>query len=253
MIRYYQLLSLYLWIAPHLLLAAVATLLAKRRLQTKFPVFAFYIWYEVAEFLILFIVSKYVLALQGWYLRLFLVTLIMSIALRFGVIQEIFNNVLRDSREVNALAKITLRCTTAVLIVGVILFTIFASRHTSDSVIAIAAVIARGIAIIQCGLVLFLLLFSELVGISLRSYAFGITLGFGILSTVELANWALHTGELSEASAAALNLLPTAGYHVAVLIWLGYLIVPGKVGLRPQELPMTDLHRWSNELESFLP
>ena len=158
-----------------------------------------------------------------------------------------------DRPEVNTLAKITLRCTTAFLVAGAVLFTIFASGHTSDSVIATAAVIGRGIAIIQCGLVLFLLLFSELVGISLRSYVFGITLGFGILSTVELANWALHTGELSEATAGALNLLPTAGYHIAVLIWLGYLMVPGKVGVRPQELPMTDLRRWSNELESFLP
>jgi hypothetical protein len=253
MMHSHKWLSLYLWIAPHLLLVFVATLLVKRHLQSKFPIFAFYIWYEVAEFLILFTLSKNVLAREEWYVRLFLFTLAMSTALRFGVIQEIFNNIFQDNGRVGALAKLALRFTTVVVAGGALLFTIFASDHPADSVVAVAAVIARAVAIIQCGLVLFLLLLSNLLGISLRGYVFGIALGFGILSTVELANAALRTGEISASLAAALNFLPTAGYHVAVLIWLGYLIAPAKAAVEPRDLALSDLRGWSTELERFLP
>jgi len=101
-------------------------------------------------------------------------------------------------------------------------------------------------------LVRFLFMFSGLCGLSLQSYVFGIALGFGILSSVELANWAMHIGDLSESMARALNLLPTGGYHIAVLFWLGYLIAPAREVLLPREVLVGDMDQWNRELDRFL-
>jgi hypothetical protein len=249
MMHWYKFLLLYLWIAPHLFLAVIAVILLKRRIYGSFPAFFLYTWYEIVEFVLLFAFRVIGVNRGDWYLRVFLVTLAISIALRFGVLQEIFNNVFREHGRVDGFARVALRWTTGFLLVAVLFCAIFAAGQTSSTLIAGAAWVGRGVAIVQCGLVIFLLLFSRLLGVSLQNYVFGIVLGFGILASVELANWAMHTGNLSKPMAQALNLLPTAGYHIAVLVWLGYLIAPATEVLRPHDVPVSDLNQWNTELE----
>jgi hypothetical protein len=253
MIHWYKFVLLYLWIAPHFLLAGVAFLLWKRRLHLKYPVFFGYVCYEIVEFFLLFLVSQRNLNLRLYYAPIYLGTLVISTALRFGIIQEIFNNIFREQEQSETLARGSLRWTTVFLVTVAILCSLFLSGHTASTLIAGAAWVERGVAIIQCGLVLFLFLFSGLLGLSLESYAFGMAFGFGVLSSVELANWAMHTQELSVSAAKVLNLLPTGGYHVAVVVWLGYLMVPARKSIQPPDEPvMCDVHHWNNELERFL-
>src|SRR5260370_32045040 len=102
-------------------------------------------------------------------MRVFLVTLAISTALRFGVLQEIFSNVFREHGQVDALARISLRWTTGFLLAAVVLCAIFGSGQTSDSLIAGMAWVGRGVAIIQGGLVVFLFSFSSLFGLSRTS------------------------------------------------------------------------------------
>jgi len=252
MTHWYKFLFFYLWIAPHLLLMIVAALLLKRRLYTSFPAFTFYTCYEIAEFALLLAISVSGLNKGAILLHVYLVTLGVSTALRFGVLQEIFNNIFREHVQLHALARVSLRWTTGLLVAAAVLGAILEFAQTSDSAIADVAWLGRGIALIQCGLVLFLLLFSRLFGLSLQSYVFGIALGFGILSSVEIANWALHAGELTDSMARALNLLPTGGYHVAVLVWIGYLVAPARKVLQPSDVPIGEVDQWNRELERFL-
>ena len=256
MTHWYNYLLFYLWIAPHLVLLAVAIFLLKRRLFSEFPMFVLYTWYEIAEFLLLFTIAISRLNHGSWYLHTYLVTLAISTALRFGVIQEIFNHIFCEHGPVDALARTSLRWITVALLLVAVGCAILTSPQSFGNLFAGAAWIGRGIAIIQCGLLLFLFLFSSLFGIALQSYVFGIALGFGILSSVELVQWALSTTDLSPSMARALNLLPTAGYHVAVVLWLVYLLVPAKQILQPSivpaEGPGVGIDGWNSELERFL-
>jgi hypothetical protein len=252
MIDYYKLVLLYLWIAPHFLLAGVAFLLWKRRLYLKYPAFFGYVCYEIVEFFLLFLVSQRHLNLRLYYTPIYLGTLAISTGLRFGIIHEIFNTLFREQEQSEMLARSSLRWTTAFLVIIAIFCSLFLSGHTASTLIAGAAWVERGIAIIQCGLVLFLFLFSGLLGPSLESYAFGMAFGFGVLSSLELANWAMHTEELSVFAAKALNLLPTGGYHLAVVVWLGYLIVPATARVQQTEPPMDEVKEWNLELKRFL-
>jgi hypothetical protein len=256
MTQWYNYLLLYLWIAPHVILLAVAIFLLKRRLFAAFPMFVLYTWYEIAGFLLLFTIAVTRLNHGSWYLHTYLVTLAISTALRFGVIQEIFNHIFREHGPVDALARTSLRWITVALLLVAVGCAILSSPQSFGNLFAGAAWIGRGIAIIQCGLLLFLFLFSSLFGIALQSYVFGIALGFGILSSVELVQWAMSTADLSLSTGRALNLLPTAGYHVAVVLWLTYLLVPAKQVLQPLITPAQSsgagIDGWNSELERFL-
>ena len=133
MTLWYKLLFFYLWIAPHLLLMVVAVLLLKKRLYTNFPVFTLYTCYEIAEFVLLLAMAVTGLNRGALLIPVYLVTLGISTALRFGVLQEVFNNIFREHVQLHALARISLRWTTGFLLATAVLGSIFAFAQTSDS------------------------------------------------------------------------------------------------------------------------
>lgn len=111
---------------------------------------------------------------------------------------------------------------------------------------------------VQCGLLLSLLLFSRLLGLSWRRPAFGITLGLGILTSVDLAASALRAAFTSEAEVYSLDVLITGTYLVCVSIWIGYLLAPeldpASLTLVPQGavIPHDEVETWNRELQHFL-
>jgi hypothetical protein len=82
----------------------------------------------------------------------------------------------------------------------------------------------RSVRVMQCGLVLFLLMFSRYLGISRRHRSFGIALGFGLFATVELLLLGLQFAKVIDRT--TLNILNMGAYDGAIVTWLVYLIVP---------------------------
>jgi hypothetical protein len=84
--------------------------------------------------------------------------------------------------------------------------------------------VQRSVRLMQCGLVFFLLLFSEYLGISRRHVLFGIALGFGIFASVTmLVAAAVAHGTFVPVS--VLRHIAMAVYDFSVLIWLGYTVL----------------------------
>jgi hypothetical protein len=248
MVHWYKFVLYYLWIAPHALLAVVSVIMFLKRLHRKFPLFFAYSLYETLGFLLRFATYRVGLGPRGLYRYVFLVTAAGSTALRFGIIQEIFNNVFHNYPRLGTLAAVSMRWVTGLLVLAAILSAVYSRATVSNSLLAGIALLDRSVAIIQAGLLLFLFLFSRIFGISWRSYTFGVALGFAIFASTELAVWAVRLTNLTEHSANLLDLLPTGSYHVSVLVWLGYLLKAEKpVGAAPPPAPEID--QWSVELE----
>lgn len=249
MAHWYKFALYYLWIAPHALLAVVSVLMYTRRLHKNFPVFFLYTLYETLEFVLRFAAYTVGHGLGGGLYRyVFLVTAAGSIALRFGIIREIFNNVYHDYPRLEAIATASMRWVTGFLVVAAILTAWHSSGAISDHLLVGVSLLNRSVAIIQAGLLLFLFLFSRMFGLSWRSFVFGIAFGFAIFASAQLVNWTLELTALTEHSKSLLDLLPTGSYHVSVLIWLGYLLAAEKpVGAAFHPVPEMD--QWSGELE----
>ena len=105
---------------------------------------------------------------------------------------------------------------------------------------------------VQCGLLLALLLFSRFMGLSWRRSAFGIALGLGILTSVDLATSALRAEFTSAASREFLNLLVTGTAFVCVSIWIGYLLVPELKPATPTVVPHDEVETWNRELQHLV-
>jgi hypothetical protein len=246
----------YLWIAPHILLAVILMLMIRRKLYKQFPVFLLYIAFELFQFIVLLTVFLRAGSLaDDRYRGAFALGTAISAALRFGIIYEIFTELFRNYHGLSELGRVLFRWATIVLLlIGVAL----ASTHgNGNEFISIVATLDRTVRFMQCGLLMFLFLFSRYFALSWRNYAFGIALGFGILASSELANTAILSwiGKFSDLGKGSdiLDYLGMAVYHACVLIWIFYLLAPERESvLTPKQLPEDELEVWNQELQRLL-
>ena len=110
-----------------------------------------------------------------------------------------------------------MRGLTVLLLLAAILAAVYSSGPVPDYLMAGVALLDRSVAIIQAGLLMFLILTARMFGLSGRTFAFGIALGFGVVASTELGVWALRLTSADGAFIKALNFLQTGGYHVSVL------------------------------------
>src|SRR5882762_1574607 len=209
-----RLLLLFLWIAPHLLLAVVATLIYRRRLYREYPFFLLYSLYEIAAFVLLYGLNSIPSVTAKQYAYAFMATLGISIALRFGVIKEVSEDLFRGHPALKTTIRRSLLWSKALLVVIGIACAAYAPGEDGMWLIGGLAVVSRGVAVIQSGLLVFLLGFSRLFGLSWRGCAFGIALGMGVLSSVDLVTSAIRAQMVGEEWVKALNLLTTGSYLI---------------------------------------
>jgi hypothetical protein len=250
--NWHKLLSLALWIAPHALLGILAVILYNRRLFREFPCFVVYVFYEIAEFILLFTLRSVPGVTGNQYVYAYSTTLLFSIVLRFGVIHEVSKNLFRDSQFLRVSARRSLQCVTGLMLLMGILLAVYAPGDISSKWYASIFVVNRGAAMVQSGLLLALLLFSRFLGLSWRRPAFGIALGLGVLTSIDLAYSGLRAQFSSKAGEELLNLLITGTYLVCVLIWIGYLLAPE---LKPASLTVVsreEVETWNTELQHLL-
>jgi len=244
--------QMLLWISPHLLLAAVSVLMYKRRLYRDFPFFWLYTLYETVEFALLYALNSIPRITGQQYTYAFLATLVISIALRFGVIREVSDDLFRDHQFLKEAARGSLRWAKALLILAGIACAIFVPGEDTGRLIGGLAVINRGVGIVQCGLLVFLMCFSHLLALSWRSFAFGIALGVGVLSSIDIAAYAIRAQGVSEEWARALNLLTTGSYLICSLIWFGYILAPERKSSVVASVSGDEVDNWNRELQRWL-
>ena len=95
------------------------------------------------------------------------------------------------------------------------------SAH-QDPLVQAVTTLQRSVRMVQCGLILFLLLFSQFLGVSRKQQSFGIALGFGMFASVELLLIALSSGGLLDL--ARIGLINTAMYDLAIGVWMTYAL-----------------------------
>lgn len=250
-VNWHKALLLFLWITPHVLLGVVAAVLYKRRLDREFPCFLAYVLCEIAGFIVLF--TLYSIPGAGkQYAYAYSARLLLSIVLRFGVIDEVSKDLFCETQFLKVAARRSLQCVTGLLLVMGVLLAVYAPGGNSARFTAGIFVVNRGAAMVQCGLLLALLLFSRFLGLSWRRPVFGIALGLAVLTSLDLATFALRAAFTSEVARELLNLLITGTYLICVLIWIGYLLAPEFESASLTVVPRDEVETWNKELKQFL-
>jgi len=233
--------QLALWISHPILELSLAAVLFWRKLHRKFPVFFAYLIFEIADFGVLFPIHQY--AGYDLYFYSYWVGAAVSLALGFMVIHEIFLDVFRAYHTLKDLGTVLFKW--AALVMVFVAMVVAASSAPGQSPLVQAVVTGqRCVRVVQCGLVLFLLVFSRYLGVSWRQQSFGIALGFGGFASIELAGNALYSGE--QIGSATWALLNASSFTWAVLIWIGYAL--SRVGARESTGTLLMSQRWEQSL-----
>ncbi len=208
--------------------------------------------YEIAAFIPLFTWYSVRGVTGKQYAYAYSATLMISIALRFGVIDEVSKDLFRESQFLKVSARRSLQGVTGLLLGVAVLLAVYAPGDNSVRWHAGVSVVNRGAAMVQCGLLLALLLSSRFLGLSWRRHAFGIALGLGVLTSVDLAFFALRAEFASEVAREYLNLLVTGTYLVCVSIWIGYVLAPEPEPASLTVVPHDEVETWNRELQHLL-
>jgi hypothetical protein len=252
MLQPHSLLWHYLWVAPCFFIACLAFLMWRRGLHREFPAFFSYAVFEAAGGGLVYAIDISPSVSGPIYWRTWFSFLIIEVFIKFLVIGEVFTHLLRNYPPLGRLAKAFI---TGVGVILVFAATVIAAYANPGSFWLISAtrILGRSVSVVQCGLILFLFAFAMYFHLSWDRAVFGITLGFGIVASVYLAYWALMAGWLFGKKSYLLDFANMATYHVCVLIWFYYLLVPQKSATTSAvSLPENNLAIWNRELERLL-
>jgi hypothetical protein len=217
-----RLIDYVLWLAAPTLQLGVLVAMYRRGLHRDYPYFFNYTILQVANEPILFLMNRqsYTLYYFGYW-----VSIALSALVSFAVLQEIFKNAFRPYEALRDLSVILFRWSALVILLVAGMWAISSSHSDQgDAVRNTIFLASRSVRLMQCGLIFFLLLFSEYLGLSRRSLLFGIALGFGLFASVSMLV-ATALSHQTFVHVSILRWINTAAYDLAVIIWLGYSVL----------------------------
>src|SRR5882724_10528755 len=211
-----------IWFGGLALQSGATVIMLRRRLFEDLPLFfsytAFHVVRSVALFLIRQNCSMTTYSYAYWSAEL------ISAAMGFAVIYEVFSKVLEPFPGIQRLGMMLLGWA-AVVMVFLGIAAAASPGVSQPGMIAGVFAFERSIRIVQCGLMAFLFIFASTLSLSWKHYSFGIALGFGIFATVDLIAVAVRA-QMGSVAGATFGLLKPGSYLVATAIWTGYLLMP---------------------------
>lgn len=204
-----------LWVAPHVVQAIILAILLRRGLRVQFPYFFAYLVFEISSFVLLFAVLH---EAPMQYFYAYWTTSILGSMLTFAAIYEAFRHSLQRFGALQEFAGILFRWVLGILLAVGVLFALTSPGPGAMRIVAGLINVDRGVRVVQCGLVLFLVFFTQRLGLSLRSHSFAIATGFGISGATELVITTIHSYWPSLVGSLLSN-INAAVFNVAVLLW----------------------------------
>lgn len=243
----------YLWVAPNVLLLSLGVLIHKRRLHKQVP--AFFSFCIVAALGELTLYSADVLpsipAQTFW--RLDWAALLIEGILKLLIIAEIFAHVFGPYASIVRTGKTLIRGVAALVVLLATFAAAYAPRDGTFGIVSGAHFLEQTIYLIECGLLVFIFLFSAYFHLAWDRMTLGITLGLSISACVHLAVWAaLANAALPEALRNDLVFVKMAAYHFCVLLWFYYVLSKRKSVQSAVLPPENNLAAWNRELERLL-
>jgi hypothetical protein len=254
MLQAHSLLWHYLWVAPNLLLLILSFLIWRRAFYRQHPIFFLFTAVVAVEQLTIYLadVLPGVSALTWW--QLFWVGLLVEALLKFALVGELFDRLFGRYPSVGKLGKWLISGAGVFLVLLAAVIAAYTPKNSTNWIISGAHILEQTIYLIECGLISCLFALAAYFKLRWGRSSFGIALGLGISASVHLGTWGLlANGNFSEQYRIFLVFVNMATYHVCVLIWCYYLLLPQKSPTTSAvALPEHNLELWNRELERLL-
>lgn len=226
----------------------VAVLVGKGALR-RFPFFGSYATFTLLSNAALYLVRGVTVT----YFYMYWVNEGVSVILGFTVVYEIFGKLLTPYPALRRLASLIFQWSIMVLVLlgCVVLYAQTAPEHNRFA--AAVMVVEEATRIIEVGLLMFLFLFSTAFGLHWRQCVFGMALGLGIFTTVELVGITMRN-YWGVAINNSFSLVRAVAFSLSLAVWAGYLLVREKeTSVTPAEVAHHgQLEQWNQALTEFI-
>jgi len=239
--------SALIWITSPVLQLFCVYLLYRRKLLSQFRFLASFFVFTTIKAAVLFLCYHYS-SQQSWtYYAAYWVGTALQDMFMIPVLYEIFCAAFKPFAGLQDLAKVLFKWAAAcILFVGFVVFvTTPASQPTKFNLLIVGVNdFERIVRVMECGLLMFLFIGSQHLGVSMRNRVFGFALGFGIDAFCQLLLYsALANSHISKMYTIA-QFLPKV-YFASLLIWVLYLVQPEPAS-ESIHIPLTSpLLRWN--------
>src|SRR5437016_5142168 len=236
-----------LWFAHPTLQASLVGIMLWRKLHRTFPIFFAYVVFQIVVFAITFPLQSP--RFYAIFFYLYWATTAVSVVLGFRVIHEVFLDVFRPYHTLRDLGSVLFKWAGLVMLMVAAVVAASTASGTEDPLQTGIMTLQRSVRVVQCGLILFLLVFSRYLGTNWRQKSFGIALGFGAFASVELSLIAINASTGNVFNQVLSSWINTIAYNITIFIWVGYMLVksparePASHMLRPQ--------RWEEGLNAI--
>ncbi|HUS18478.1 MAG TPA: hypothetical protein VMZ25_02410, partial [Terriglobales bacterium] len=236
-----------MWLAAPVTMAIIAGVMAKRQLNHPFPMFFTYACFQVCSNFVLYMASQ---TSYRNYFYAYWVSTALSAGLGFLVIHEVFEYAIRPYAGLRDLARMMFHWVALVLLLvsGLIGFT--SPGSSADHLMLTIANLERGVRLMQCGMLLFIAVFSARLGLTWRDLPCGIALGFGIFACTDLTLYSLRA-QLGPAWNGTISRISSSVYVLSGLTWVAFTLLPQAARIR-KEVPFQPLFdRWNQAAMSI--
>ena len=231
-------------IVTTLLMSSVLVCMFRRGLHRDYPFFFNYMLLQVLGEPIL---AVSMLHYYTFYYYAYYVNLGLSILLSFAVLQEVFTDAFKPYEALRDLGVILFRWSALVVCLVGVMWAISANKPGGNVVHEILLLADRSLRLMQCGLVFFLLLFSEYLGVPHRSFLFGIAVGFGFFAAV---NMLVFTGATQHGlRTSTLSHINSFAYLLSVTIWFGYTLAAAPSASKASAAVLLRPKDWNSALQ----
>jgi hypothetical protein len=242
-----------LWVVAIVLQTALAILMTHRKMGRRFPAFYAYTIYEAVLNAFLFAIDHMVsLVSDDAFANAYMVGAVGSAALRFAVACEIFIQVFRGYPRLKELGLVVFRWATAILMIVAVLIVAYSTGLEKDKFTIGFLIVDRAVNIMQCGLLVFLVLLASFLHFSWTNYIMGITLGFGIFSSVELCMSALRAQYGMFFAWRTFPVIARVSYIACIGLWIVTVLLPEHRSRKIEPEGVRNVERWNNALEKLL-
>jgi hypothetical protein len=235
-----------LWVAQLIGQGALALVLIARAVWKDFPIFTAYSIFNLASG----VTNYFLYQNPNLYFYVYWVGEGIAVILGLAVVYEVFRHLFTIHFALRKLANISF------LVASVILFGLGCTvvygnsggLQTLSSGVRLAEEAAR---VLEVGLLMFLFLFSRAFGLHWRQPIFGVSIGLGIFTVVELIVVTVLF-KLGTAPGDLLSLIRVLAYITSLLVWIGYLLAPERVPSAAELPKRAQLEQWNQAIMELI-
>lgn len=230
----------YLFVAPHVLLIPVAIVMFRKGLHRQFPVFFSYLAYELVQFCVFYPIVTRLLILPMWlYLDLDWLFRAGDIVFHLGILQELFESPVKHNDSLRQTSARILKWVTGALVVMASAFIGF-QYYTQSHRLPRSYAEIEALNIATCFLLVFVFLWHRFLGLRMSTFAFGIALGLGLISSLDplFQTW---KDSIFMERAFIPDFLQMGAFHCSVLVWLYYAFAREKVTSQSNAAPLAEI------------